>query len=62
MFHFIQTHGADALMVGWVLSAAISSMPQPDTQSGKLYTWFYHFTHVAAANLQQYFRRPLPPA
>jgi hypothetical protein len=32
-------------------SAAVSSMPEPDANSGTGYTWLYHFLHVLAGDL-----------
>ena len=62
MYYWIQHHMADSIIAAYIISAAISTMPQPEATSGKAYSWLYHFLHVASANLDQYFRKPLPPA
>jgi len=40
-------------MALWLLSAAISTMPAPDTNSGKLYLWAYGFLHAVSGNLDK---------
>ena len=45
----------------WVLSAAISNMPEPDTTSSKAYRWLYGFLHTAAGNLDKLGSAMKPP-
>ena len=38
----------------WVVSAAISTMPEPSQQDSVAYNWLYGFLHVIAANLNRF--------
>lgn len=40
-----------ALIVYYVISAAISSLPSPTAKSGMFYLWFFKFSNTIAANL-----------
>lgn len=37
----------------WILSAAISTMPEPTPQDSMAYTWLYRLMHLVAANLDK---------
>lgn len=41
---------AIATAVGWVSSAFVQSLPDPDADNGKFYRFCYKFLHTLAAN------------
>ena len=45
MIHWVQTHGIESLIIFWVFSAAVSSMPNPKEGEQGFYAWLYRFTH-----------------
>jgi hypothetical protein len=45
----------------WGLSAAVSSMPEPDQTSGKFYRWAFGFLHAIAGNLDKVSTSIKPP-
>ena len=57
MFEFIAKHqfGA-AVAIYWIFSAAVSAMPEPDTQSHPVYLWLYRFAHTIAGNITTAFQ------
>lgn len=51
-----------ALGAYYVMSAAIGSLPMPDTSSHVFYRWFFSFANTLAANVTRAFANRLPPA
>jgi len=45
----------------YVLSAAIGSMPMPDTTSSKFYRWFFQFSNTISANIARAWASKLQP-
>lgn len=41
------------LIIYYILSAAISSLPSPTATSTKFYFWFFRFSNTLAANLSR---------
>ena len=62
MFNFIQTHGADALILFYVFSAIVSGMPEPTAdKSNTVYVWAYHTLHTLAGDLSRYIGSRVAP-
>ena len=38
------------LIIFWIASSAVESMPEPGKNGNKFYLWFYKFTHSLLAN------------
>ena len=52
MFQFLMQHQFWATVVlYWIYSAAVSSMPDPAAGSNPGYTWLFRFLHTIAGNL-----------
>src|SRR5438128_12610182 len=61
MFDFITQHQSwAALLIYWIFSAAVSSMPEPAANSAAGYLWLYRFCHTTAGNLTTAFGNKLP--
>ncbi len=45
MLQWIQTHGLESLIIFWLFSVAVSSMPSPKADERGFYQWFYGFSH-----------------
>lgn len=45
MIDWVQTHGIESLIIFWIFSAAVSSMPNPKEEERGFYAWLYKFTH-----------------
>lgn len=43
MLDYIQSHGLVVVLVGWLLTNAISTMPTPRDNSSQFYEWFFKF-------------------
>ena len=54
MIAFIQSHGADALILFYVFSAFVSSMPDPPPTASVAYVWLYGALHALSGDLSQY--------
>jgi hypothetical protein len=46
MISFIQQHGVAVLVVGWLLTNAISTLPTPRDGSSAFYEWFFRFAQA----------------
>lgn len=46
MLGYIQSHGLTVVVVGWLLTNAISTMPTPRENSSQFYEWFFKFTQA----------------
>jgi hypothetical protein len=53
MLHFINHHGIEFLLIGWVYSALASTIPPLPKDAGFWATWGYGFVHVTSANLSK---------
>jgi len=53
MIHWINSHGVEVLIVGWLWAAAVGTMPKLPEGSSFWAQWGYGFLHVTAANLKQ---------
>jgi hypothetical protein len=61
IMEFISAHQVTASLVGYyVLSAAIGSMPMPDSTSGKGYRWAFQFLNTLSANISRAWASKLP--
>ncbi len=61
MFGFLIQHKSCALMMAyWLFSAAVSSMPEPGSNSSAGYLWFYRFCHTMAGNITTVFSNKIP--
>lgn len=58
--NWIQTHGADAVLLYFVFSAVVSGMPEPDATAGLGYRWAYHSLHVLTGDLSQWIGSRIP--
>ena len=43
VINFVQQHGLGVLVVGWLLTNAISTMPTPKDNSSTFYDWAFRF-------------------
>lgn len=51
--HFTATQmGFIATIAGWVASAFVQALPDPDSKDGKIYRFWYKFFHTLAANIK----------
>jgi hypothetical protein len=61
MFQFLVQHQFwAAVVLYWVYSAAVSSMPDPAANTNPGYTWLYRFLHTIAGNLSTAFTGKIP--
>jgi len=61
MFEFLSQHQFSiAVVLYWIFSAAISSMPEPTTDDAPAYSWLYRFLHTVAGNLTTAFGSKIP--
>ena len=52
MFEFLFQHQFwTAVVLYWIFSAAVSSMPEPPSNGSAAYLWFYRFCHTTAGNI-----------
>src|SRR5438093_316203 len=52
MFEFITQHQSwTAVLIYWIFSAAVSSMPEPVSSDNPGYLWLYRFCHTTAGNI-----------
>jgi hypothetical protein len=52
MFEFVLAHQFwSAVALYWILSAAVSSIPDPTANGNPGYAWLYRFLHTIAGNL-----------
>ena len=53
---FVQAHGTiSALVAYYVISAAIGALPAPQTDSSRVYLFFYKFFNTLGGNLTRAF-------
>lgn len=61
MIQFLLQHQFWAAVgVYWMFSAAVSSMPEPGTNSNPGYLWLYRFLHTTAGNITTAFGSRIP--
>ena len=61
MFQFLTQHQFLCVVVlYWIYSAAVSSMPDPTANTNPGYTWLYRFLHTLAGNLTTAFAGKIP--
>ena len=61
MLDFLKQHDFwTATVLYWILSAAVSSLPQPSVNSGAGYSWLFRFVHTIAGNLTTAFGSRIP--
>jgi hypothetical protein len=61
MFEFITQHQFwIAVVIYWIYSAAVSSLPEPGTTGSPAYLWLYRFSHTIAGNLTTAFGGRMP--
>ena len=61
MFEFVIAHQFwSAVVLYWIFSAAVSSMPDPVAPTNPAYTWLYRFLHTIAGNLTTAFAGRIP--
>ena len=61
MFQFLTQHQFLCVVVlYWIYSAAVSSMPAPAVNANPGYTWLYRFLHTIAGNLSTAFSDKIP--
>lgn len=58
--NWIQTHGADAVLIYYVFSAIVSGMPEPTGSSGPGWRWLYTSLHILAGDLSQMIGSRIP--
>src|SRR5881296_4378769 len=52
MFEIVSEHQFwTVVVIYWMFSAAVSSMPQPAPNGSPAYLWFYRFLHSVAGNI-----------
>ena len=54
LFDFIAEHDTafNGMVIGYIASAAVQALPEPDTDNGKFYRFVYKFAHTMAANIR----------
>jgi hypothetical protein len=63
MFEFVNQHQFwAAVVVYWIFSAAVSSMPDPPAGGESGYQWLFRFLHTLAGNLTTAFGSKIPGA
>ena len=61
MIAFITQHQFWAAVAGyWILSAAVSALPEPAGNSSPTYLWLYRFSHTIAGNITTAFGSRIP--
>ena len=61
MFQFVMQHQFwTAVVLYWIYSAAVSSMPDPGTNTNPGYAWLFRFLHTIAGNLTTAFSGKIP--
>ena len=56
MFEFVIEHQFwTTVVIYWIFSAAVSSMPEPGANSNPGYLWLYRFLHSLAGNITTVF-------
>ena len=61
MFEFITQHQSwTAVLIYWIFSAAVSSMPDPAGYGRSAYLWLYRFCHTTAGNITTVFGNRIP--
>src|SRR4051812_35505142 len=61
MITFIAQHQFWTAVAGyWILSAAVSSLPEPGANSRPAYLWLYRFLHTIAGNITTALCRRIP--
>ena len=61
MFEIVGEHQFwTAVLIYWMLSAAVSSMPEPAPNGSPAYLWFYRFLHSIAGNITTAFGGKIP--
>jgi hypothetical protein len=61
MFQFLTQHQLwSVIVLYWIYSAAVSSMPDPGANANPGYTWLYRFLHSIAGNLTTAFGGKIP--
>ena len=61
MSQFLNQHEFWSIVVlYWIYSAAVSSMPDPAANTNPGYTWLYRFLHTIAGNLTTAFSGKIP--
>src|SRR6058998_4337932 len=61
MFEIVSEHQFwTAVVVYWMFSAAVSSMPEPAPNGSPAYLWFYRFLHSIAGNITTAFGGKIP--
>lgn len=61
MIPFLLQHQFWAAVVAyWLFSAAISAMPEPDSNDSPGYLWLYRFLHTTAGNITTVFGSRIP--
>ena len=56
----IQHQFGTAVVLYWIFSAAVSSLPDPAPGGGPGYLWLYRFSHTIAGNLTTAFSGRIP--
>jgi len=61
MFEIVGEHQFwTAVLIYWMFSAAVSSMPEPAPNGSPAYLWFYRFLHSIAGNITTAFGGKIP--
>ena len=61
MLQFIAQHQFwIAVVMFWILSAAVSALPEPAGNGSPVYLWLYRFSHTIAGNLTTAFDSRIP--
>ena len=61
MFEIVSEHQFwTAVVIYWMFSAAVSSMPEPAPNGSAAYLWFYRFSHSIAGNITTAFGSKIP--
>jgi hypothetical protein len=61
MFEFLIQHKSwISVLVYWIFSAAVSSMPEPEKEGSAGYLWLYRFCQTTAGNIGTLFGNKLP--
>src|SRR5213594_4467358 len=61
MFEIVSEHQFwTAVVIYWMFSAAVSSMPEPAPNGSPAYLWFYRFLHSIAGNITTAFGGKIP--
>ena len=61
MLQFVMQHEFwTAVVIYWIFSAAVSSMPDPDSTGNPGYRWLFRFLHTLAGNITTAFGNRIP--